>query len=275
MNLAAKYAANLQILVQTFGMYAQRVRVRSAITRRDFVRSLFTAPPPPAISRARARSTRKRTQAQSPPTSPKRQASDTGFPFGGYFPGEDDDESTSTHAPVRSPSHQQLPSASQQWERGVATAYDGGPVPGSPMSGSTTMASSSVDLGLAPRLPNAIVLSGIENAGSAVHHTLSEILRTRTVVVDDEPTANASSPTRSTSPTQFIDSGSTWVLPEPFIVVYVCVFDERERPPISKGLLDRFAFSMNLDLSHRPQSPPPRKPGLTREVRNASLRKNS
>ncbi|KAH7108018.1 hypothetical protein BKA62DRAFT_764092 [Auriculariales sp. MPI-PUGE-AT-0066] len=261
---AQKFVSNM--LVQVFGLHCQRVRVRSSVSRRDFVRSLFTAPPP--AGRARTRPVRKRTQPNSPPTSPRRQPSDQGSPFGGYFPGDDEDSTSAAYdtGPLRSPSHQHLASSSQ-WERGISTAYDGGPVPASPMSGTTIAGSTTAyfDHAPAPRLPNAIVVTGLENAGSIVHHTLSEILRTRTVVLEDDPAAQPGSPTtRSKSPLPGA-SGSTWILPEPFIVIYVCPFDDRERPQISKGLLDRFAFSGNLDVYHRPQSPSMRKATLSRE----------
>lgn len=260
--------------MNSFGLPSQRVRIRASTSRKDFIRSLFPAPPAP-LSRIRSRSARKpSTGFLTSPASPtaaaprKRQQSDaSGYPLGAQ---EDEYDSTSTAAYFpRSPRASTRP----DWERGISTHYDAPAETASPHSSASQLA---LDAAWTPRLPNALVVSGLEHAGTAVQHTLSEILRTRSVVVDDD----AGSPA---------GGGRIESLPDPFIVVYVCPQDKFERPPISKGLvsvecsargsaadsaqLDRFAFNMVLNAgplspsAYRPHAQ--RKVAVTRDVRNA------
>lgn len=71
-----------------------------------------------------------------------------------------------------------------------------------------------------PTLPNALVISGLENAGLHAQRALLKVLSEKTVVLDGHD-----------------GEGSLWNLPECFIVVYVCVADPRERPAIHKSLV--------------------------------------
>ncbi|KAJ3986249.1 hypothetical protein F5890DRAFT_1022347 [Lentinula detonsa] len=80
------------------------------------------------------------------------------------------------------------------------------------------------------QLPDALVISGLENASLASQRTLAELLTQCKVVLDDT------------------DMSGVWALPKDFILVYVCLMDERERPPIHQHLLDKFALSATVSL---------------------------
>ncbi|KAJ3814760.1 hypothetical protein F5876DRAFT_72655 [Lentinula aff. lateritia] len=80
------------------------------------------------------------------------------------------------------------------------------------------------------QLPDALVLSGLENASLASQRVLTEVLIQRRVVIDDT------------------DLSGVWPFPKDFILVYICPLDERERPPIHKPLLDKFALSATVLL---------------------------
>ncbi|KAJ7072041.1 hypothetical protein C8F01DRAFT_1102300 [Mycena amicta] len=80
--------------------------------------------------------------------------------------------------------------------------------------------------------PRAVVISGLENATLTSQRALTRALAERRVVLEDE------------------DGDETydevWNLPDGFMIVYVCPFDGRERPPIDKTLLDKFAMSATI-----------------------------
>ncbi|KAJ4493764.1 hypothetical protein C8J55DRAFT_499717 [Lentinula edodes] len=80
------------------------------------------------------------------------------------------------------------------------------------------------------QLPDALVLSGLENASLASQRALTEVLIEKRVVIDDT------------------DLSGVWPFPKDFILVYICPLDERERPPIHKPLLDKFALSATVSL---------------------------
>jgi hypothetical protein len=67
--------------------------------------------------------------------------------------------------------------------------------------------------------PGALVITGLENAGVPAQRALLQVLSDKRAVLDDQ------------------DGDWVWNLPEGFIVVYVCVADPRERPPIHKSLV--------------------------------------
>ncbi|KZW00188.1 hypothetical protein EXIGLDRAFT_761807 [Exidia glandulosa HHB12029] len=251
-------------LVNSFGLHCQRVRIRSSTSRKDFIRALFPAPPS-QLARARSRTARKRSLPTSPAATtprlgPKRQPSDaSSFPFNAQDDGYD---STSTaYQGGGGPQSPRSPLARPDWERGISTHYDAPPT--SPLSSASQLQLQiALDTAWTPRLPNAVVISGLENAGTAVQHTLSEILRTRTVVLDDD----------AGSPGPGAGGGRIESLPDPFIVVYVCARDPFERPHISKGLLDRFGCSSivtkpstGLGSPSTYRSPAQRKVAITRD----------
>jgi hypothetical protein len=89
-------------------------------------------------------------------------------------------------------------------------------------------------------LPTALVLTGLEHCSAPCHRLLLRTLLERRVTFDE-------------------DSGGAELsfreLPQNFILVYVCPFDPRERPPIHKSLVRRNMTSPLLtDLTYRPRS---------------------
>lgn len=72
-------------------------------------------------------------------------------------------------------------------------------------------------------LPHAIVVTGIETASNTVQETLWDVLRTRTVVLED---------------TDGKSGGAHWNLPDGFMLVAVCPLgDGKSRPTIQKALV--------------------------------------
>ncbi|KZT71837.1 hypothetical protein DAEQUDRAFT_665359 [Daedalea quercina L-15889] len=78
-------------------------------------------------------------------------------------------------------------------------------------------------------LSKAVVVSGLEHASLQAQRTLSQVLAQRKLVLDDD--------------------GGTWNLADDFIMVYVCKADPHERPPLLRGLLDKFAMSTDITIS--------------------------
>lgn len=68
------------------------------------------------------------------------------------------------------------------------------------------------------QLPQALVISGLENASNSVQRALSDVLSEKRVVLEGE-------------------EDGVWNLPEGFITVYVCPWNARERPAIHKTLV--------------------------------------
>jgi hypothetical protein len=66
-------------------------------------------------------------------------------------------------------------------------------------------------------LPQALVISGLENASNAMQRALSDVLSEKRVVLEGQ-------------------EDGVWNLPEGFITVYVCPWNARERPAIHKTL---------------------------------------
>ncbi|KAJ6498982.1 hypothetical protein C8R45DRAFT_980564 [Mycena sanguinolenta] len=89
----------------------------------------------------------------------------------------------------------------------------------------------------APALqPRALVISGLENATLPSQRALSRALAEKRVVLEDEDGDEV--------------YDEVWNLPDGFIMVYVCPLDARERPPIHKTLLDKFAMSATVSPHH-------------------------
>jgi len=90
-------------------------------------------------------------------------------------------------------------------------------------------------------LPSALVLTGLEHCSVPCHRTLLRVLLERRVAFGED-----------------LDSAeiSFRELPQDFIIVYVCPFDPRERPPIHKSLVRRQLMTSLLltALSHHPRS---------------------
>ncbi|KAF9792601.1 hypothetical protein BJ322DRAFT_1152053 [Thelephora terrestris] len=76
-------------------------------------------------------------------------------------------------------------------------------------------------------LPKAVVVTGLEFAGTPAQRTLLQALSDQSFVLEDDPE-------------------TVWKLPPEFMIVYVCVNDAWERPKIHPSLLDRFAMSVSV-----------------------------
>jgi hypothetical protein len=89
-------------------------------------------------------------------------------------------------------------------------------------------------------LPSALVLTGLEHCSVPCHRLLLRTLLERRVTFGED-----------------LDGAglSFRELPQNFILVYVCPFDPRERPPIHKSLVrSRMTSPLLTDLINRPRS---------------------
>lgn len=111
------------------------------------------------------------------------------------------------------------------------------PVPGSRRKKSRSQPLRQDDTKNPKNLPQALVISGLENASISVQRSFSGVLGDKKFLIDDKT-----------------GEGGEWTLPEGFICVYVCPWNGRERPAIHKTLLDKFAMSANAFISQSVQS---------------------
>ena len=89
-------------------------------------------------------------------------------------------------------------------------------------------------------LPSALVLTGLEHCSVPCHRLLLRALLERRVTFGED-----------------LDGDELLFreLPQDFILVYVCPFDPRERPPIHKSLVRRhMTWPLLSDLINRPYS---------------------
>ena len=88
-------------------------------------------------------------------------------------------------------------------------------------------------------LPSALVLTGLEHCNVPCHRLLLRTLLERRVTFGED-----------------LDGAerTSRELPQDFILVYVCPFDPRERPPIHKSLVRRHMTSLLTDLINRARS---------------------
>ncbi|KAG6335697.1 hypothetical protein ID866_3403 [Astraeus odoratus] len=113
-------------------------------------------------------------------------------------------------------------------------------------------------------MPTAVVVSGLEHASIQSQKALLWSLANRRLVVPPD------------GPSETSQTRMVFDLPQNFVLVYVCRLDERERPPIYKSLLDRFAMSSPVNVSPQtriavrqfrpPSTPPPRTLGTSTDV---------
>ncbi|KAG7446689.1 uncharacterized protein BT62DRAFT_1076228 [Guyanagaster necrorhizus] len=111
------------------------------------------------------------------------------------------------------------------------------------------------------QIPNAVVLSGLENASLPSQKALVKVLAEKRVVLDSQELEVVRSSTHGREKTQPMGSGSlyddledekmdgVWNLPDGFMLIYVCPMNTRERPAIHKTLLDRFSMSATVRLA--------------------------
>jgi len=77
-------------------------------------------------------------------------------------------------------------------------------------------------------LPKAVVITGLEYAGTTAQRALLKALSDQSFALEDDPE-------------------TVWRLPPDFMVVYVCVNDTWERPKIHPSLVNLF-FHLSLEL---------------------------
>ncbi|KAH6906366.1 hypothetical protein BKA70DRAFT_1287340 [Coprinopsis sp. MPI-PUGE-AT-0042] len=100
-------------------------------------------------------------------------------------------------------------------------------------------------IGLA-EAPRALVVSGLEKTGEPLQRALAEALSDKFVALG--------TPQSTKKPDGFVpddedEEENNWPLPPGFIMIYICPVDAKERPPIHRNLLDRFAMSHNIQIS--------------------------
>jgi len=96
----------------------------------------------------------------------------------------------------------------------------------------------SADLKGTKNLPQALVISGLENANTAVQRAFSNVLGEKRVVL---PGISLEGDLKGEKGNEEV-----WTFPAGFICVYVCPWNAKERPDLHKTLLDKFAMSTNL-----------------------------
>ncbi|KAK0213247.1 hypothetical protein DFS33DRAFT_109483 [Desarmillaria ectypa] len=111
------------------------------------------------------------------------------------------------------------------------------------------------------RIPNSVVLSGLENASLPSQRALIRVLAEKRLVLDSQEIEVERSSTHGREMRQPIGSGSLyddledeemdgiWNLPDGFMLICVCPMNTRERPAIHKNLLDHFSMSATVNLT--------------------------
>ncbi|KAK0240754.1 hypothetical protein EDD85DRAFT_816102 [Armillaria nabsnona] len=111
------------------------------------------------------------------------------------------------------------------------------------------------------QIPNAVVLSGLENASLPSQRALIKVLAEKRVVLDSQGIEVERSSTHGTEMKQPMGTSSlydgleddemdgVWNLPDGFMLIYVCPMNTRERPAIHKNLLDHFSMSATVNLT--------------------------
>ncbi len=101
------------------------------------------------------------------------------------------------------------------------------------------------------QIPNAVVLSGLENASLPSQRALIKVLAEKRVVLDSQEIEVERSSTHGTEMKQPMGTGSfydgledeemdgVWNLPDGFMLIYVCPMNTRERPAIHKNLVSK------------------------------------
>ncbi|KAK0448697.1 hypothetical protein EV421DRAFT_1705812 [Armillaria borealis] len=86
------------------------------------------------------------------------------------------------------------------------------------------------------QIPNAVVLSGLENASLPSQRALIKVLAEKRVILDSQEIEDE-------------EMDGLWNLPDGFMLIYVCPMNTRERPAIHKNLLDHFSMSATVNLT--------------------------
>lgn len=234
----------VSILTAVFGYTTQKVKCKSRQPPGDFLRSLFLPQPSASASSRKKRSSSRKSHStitsgsflpRSSSNASELAASGSNVinPFADYNNYSNTPTTTSSSpllSPVRVRDEQHSEFSFNTTPDTVRRRAKGRP----PLA----QALADSDSGIVPTpstfalstLPRAVVISGLEHVGVPAQRAFLQMLADKRLVIDE-------------------DGGEVWNLPTDFIVVYVCPWDERERPAIHNGLLDRFAMSANIALT--------------------------
>ena len=183
-----------------FGFPTQRVRIRSRHTPSDLLHALFLSDKPPSRRPGGRRPGRNISRTASEPSE---FAQSTPLSKDSSFDGASSRQTVTERRPqVRLPEFHVDPQTPTR-------DFD------------TTSAISSDSLSL----PKAVVISGLEYAGTPAQRALLQALSDQSFVVEDYPEI-------------------VWRLPAGFMVVYVCTNDAWERPKIHPSLVNSFSLSL-------------------------------
>lgn len=91
-------------------------------------------------------------------------------------------------------------------------------------------------------LPKALVVSGLQDTNMPSQRALMQVLNERKLTLEGEDIATTQSDGHE-------PVGETWNLPEDFICINVCSSNSHERPDILPGLVDKFAMSVEINIS--------------------------
>lgn len=181
-----------------FGFPTQKVRIRSRHSPSDLLHSIFLSDKPPPRKPGARRPGRNIPRTASEPNELPHSTSlskDSSF----------DGASSRQTAPERR-AHVRLPELHTDPQ--ISKDFD-------------TISAISSDI---LSLPKAVVISGLEHAGSPAQRALLQALSDRSFTLEDDPE-------------------TVWRLPPDFLVVYVCTNDAWERPKIHPSLVNLFFFS--------------------------------
>ncbi|TFK53538.1 hypothetical protein OE88DRAFT_1733444 [Heliocybe sulcata] len=229
------------ILTSVLGFTTQKVKCRSKRSPTDFLRSLFLTQPSASASSRKKRSSSRKSHSTI--------TSGSFLPRSSSITSELAASSSNLFSPFADQSHNGTPTTTssspllgpvrnrdeQQSEISFNTTPDTvrrraktrPPLAQTPADSESVLASPFTPL----TLPRAVVISGLEHVGLPAQRAFMQMLADKRLVLDE-------------------DGGEVWNLPADFIVVYVCPLDDRERPSVHNGLLDRFAMSAHIILAN-------------------------
>ncbi|EIW62645.1 uncharacterized protein TRAVEDRAFT_68983 [Trametes versicolor FP-101664 SS1] len=95
-------------------------------------------------------------------------------------------------------------------------------------------------------MPRAVVVSGLEHTTPPAQRALMRVLTERRLIMSGYGGDQEGDSTEREVDVDVEDG--TWNLPDGFVMVYVCKWDPHERPPIQRGLLDKFSMSSEILL---------------------------
>ncbi|KAL4251434.1 hypothetical protein ABKN59_005707 [Abortiporus biennis] len=90
-------------------------------------------------------------------------------------------------------------------------------------------------------LSKAVVVSGLEFSDLPAQRALTQVLSEMRLVLENSPATRI-------QPIETRDGG-TWNLPNDFVFIYVCPLEASDRPQILRGLVDKFAMSVDVNIA--------------------------